>query len=731
MTIASLAELRKDVQKGIEQGEMNRCLILDNCQEYCDVYEQGIGRQSELKVGTAGTSVELQDCAPGAFNAADYHDRVAKKERATLTTDSLYDDLDWAHIHRVIPLHWARVLSEYSPRFEPLTEEISAMFRTAPIAKHRMREGRTGNFQPLGTNSDHSTETQGMARAILDLAGQMAIDPDETKGLLFWVRGDGASYANILRLTKYGAPLGTFQNIISTPEIWHTGATDLNSTAANHYGPAASSDPSSLSKCSNAAGFKRPSNIKSCDYYPTMRNLTLIWEAHVLDCWRIYFKADNLYDYIEALAAKNQLPDLKSILEDATVLSERYTSQAAILQESSSGGKPMGGAHPASGCTYLEWSSTTAKKAKDTPQIHQELPGFDGDRVLRNSEIFLTDFGWWIEFARAVPEGDIGRVWEIMKLWIFKFAGSSHGNYTAYLLEVYCLLRYEASSDLKNGILNNWLVAVREELGHWLPGDLLQEHYNRWLEDMVKKHGGEFDDKFYRQTISPNVHHFLRIKEEIETAFSLKRRGKTHTSPHLRDELRLLLDLFKEEEVHLFRSGRSLGHAAVNQFARGCQRLDEGKLGEWMLKSTCLGDFLAELKKNSQITNDGREQDAEMHSESPPGSDCPSDCPFESDSDSNRSMASIETSESARSFASRVSSIDPNEPQDDGEDMSDTQLFSGSSSAIRIDPRTGKMDQLGGENEEEDLEEDGGAGEEEQEPEEDIPDPRRNPYLDE
>ncbi|KAJ7928686.1 hypothetical protein B0H13DRAFT_1860260 [Mycena leptocephala] len=59
-------------------------------------------------------------------------------------------------------------------------------------------------------------------------------------------------------------------------EIWHTGAVDLNSISANHDGPAASTDPSSLSRCSGVAGLKRPSNIKSVDYYPTVRNLT--WE---------------------------------------------------------------------------------------------------------------------------------------------------------------------------------------------------------------------------------------------------------------------------------------------------------------------------------------------------------------------------------------------------------------------------------------------------------------------
>ncbi|KAJ7098440.1 hypothetical protein C8R43DRAFT_865448, partial [Mycena crocata] len=171
------------------------------------------------------------------------------------------------------------------------------------------------------------------------------------------------------------------------------------------------------------------------------------------------------------------------------------------------------------------------------------------------------------EFAHAVPEGDIGRVWEIMKIWIFKFAGSSHHNYKVYLLEVYCLLRYEASKDLKNAILNNWLL--------------------KWLEDMIQKHGGEFDDDFYRKTIAPNVHHFLQIKEEVETAFSLEHRGKTHTSPHQRAELRLLLTAFKEEEVHLFRSGRSMGHAAVNQFARGFRRLDtDDQLGDWLKKTS-------------------------------------------------------------------------------------------------------------------------------------------------
>lgn len=53
---------------------------------------------------------------------------------------------------------------------------------------------------------------------------------------------------------------------------------------------------------------------------------------------------------------------------------------------------------------------------EDVPKVHKEADHFDGDRVLANSVLFLQDFGWWIEIAYAVSEGDIGRVFEILKV---------------------------------------------------------------------------------------------------------------------------------------------------------------------------------------------------------------------------------------------------------------------------------------------------------------------------
>ncbi|KAJ7890231.1 hypothetical protein B0H13DRAFT_1626452 [Mycena leptocephala] len=278
--------MRAETRDANSRGETEHCLILDNVQKYCPVYEPGLGRQSQLNVGTAATKIKLEDCAPGSSSAKDYHERVARKERTKLRVRSLFDDFDWDHESRVRATHWARALCEFAPELNPLVKEISEMFRSV-LAKRRMREGRPPTeCQPLMLNSERETEGQGMMRAVGDFDTQIGVDIDNYPNLLSWVRGDGASYAQLLRLTRYSAPIGNFRNKITTPEIWHTGATDLNFIAENHYGPATTSYPSSLSKASNAAGLKRPSNVKSCDYYPTVRNITLIWTANVLDCWR-------------------------------------------------------------------------------------------------------------------------------------------------------------------------------------------------------------------------------------------------------------------------------------------------------------------------------------------------------------------------------------------------------------------------------------------------------------
>ncbi|KAF8884726.1 hypothetical protein CPB84DRAFT_1816928 [Gymnopilus junonius] len=456
------------------------CLVLDNVQEYCPVYEGGIAHQNILKVGTAGTAICLKDCKPGAFDLESHLAHVGQKKRKSMTTESLRTDIDWTHVHAIQALHWVHILVNYIPELNNLSKEIS----------HCMHEG-----------CKTITEIQGMAHAIRDFDEQMGIDAEAPDKLLFW------QY-----LCSIPDNHDSFCNCIATPEIWHTKAMMLNSIVANHYGPATSKDPSSLSRCSGAVNFKCPANLSSCNFYPT------------LPC-RMYFDArSDLLSYFTDLVKQNELPTVETLIKKAETLVSHYATQdvyeqALSLAESTNAPAPMK-------ITLESGSYVCTASSVDTDQGGSG-PQHAGEEV--------PNFSWWTELAYAVPEGDIGRVFEIMKIWIFSFAGSSHSNYTNYLLE--------ASNDLHDAILNNWLVNMTGELGKWIEADLLQEHYNCWLEDM----------------------------------------GKTHTSPHLQDDL------------HSFCVGRSLGHAAINQFNEGYKKLDGGKLDDFLLKSTFYADVITEV----------------------------------------------------------------------------------------------------------------------------------------
>ncbi|KAJ7923991.1 hypothetical protein B0H13DRAFT_2399024 [Mycena leptocephala] len=589
MSATSLANLQHNVRDATARDESEYGKVLDNVQQFVPVYEHGLGRDNQLKVGIACTAFRYDNAKPGAFNAADHIARVIAAKRQDMTTETVFQSIDWSHIGGVTILHFVRVLAEFTPHLDYLRKEISDRFRTSH-ALHRIAVSKKV-LQPLATNaerelSDSESPVLGSRRR------RFARHSYGTKRILATLEDNYES----------------MRNVISTPETWHTKATDLNSCASNHYGPAASKDPSSLSRSSNAANMKRPADLKKCDFYPTSRSMTLIWEARVLDCWRHVLGIESdIHAHFEELAAHDILPSLEDLLEQGTILRERYASQPAYdrsldkheHESAPSRSKIPSGSPWTPPCAAEKDSAPQAETDADTdmpglaeipddsadpaetdmdavaeapaeeapktntttdgPKVHQEEPGFDGDRVASNAILFLMEFGWWVELNYAIPEGDVGRVLEILKIFIFTFAGTSNQNYMRYMLDLYSLLEFECSPDLKEALLNNYLFNLRDELGNFVEGDLTQEWYNRWLEDMVSRRGGDFDDKFYRQTISPNVHHFLKIKEDIESAFDLKRRSKSHTSPHLRDETKVLLQLYKEEELHLFRPGRSMG----------------------------------------------------------------------------------------------------------------------------------------------------------------------------
>ncbi|KAJ7218595.1 hypothetical protein GGX14DRAFT_390366 [Mycena pura] len=548
--------------------------VLDNVQQYQTVHEHGLGKAAKLVTGTAATAIRLEDCAPGAFALDPYVERLIKNQRAELTVDMLDADLDFSHLHRVFAHHLVRILCEHTPAMKPHLPALAAIFRSAPIAIHRMREGRKTHVVALSCNGHAEMEVHGMKEAQKNFDRQVGYTPEAVSeaDIILWDGGDG---------------------------LFHVQLQFVTFMAENHYGLKITKDPSALSRAASATDLHTLTNTSSCDFYPTTRMMRTIFEARVLDLWDLLL-ANHTGRLLEDLAVTAPIPSLDSLLDEATVIVKRFISTKAFetaLDADLVQTCPAAFKFPLGPVWTPDASAAAASAVEPDTKLHSELPNFTGDRVLANSILFLRDFMLFEEFSEALSDGDIGRVHEVLKVLIFMFAGASKQNYTTILLDLYCLFRYEASKELKDAIWNNWLVNLTGLLRRWLPDDLMQEHYNKWLEDMVSKHGGTFDDPFLRDTVSPNVNFFLRLKEEMEKAFELKKHGKSHTSPSVKDETRMLMQIYREDQLHYFCQNRSMGYAARELINAGYDTLDKGKLAEFKVNSTERAKLLA-LQRN-------------------------------------------------------------------------------------------------------------------------------------
>ncbi|THU92487.1 hypothetical protein K435DRAFT_862398 [Dendrothele bispora CBS 962.96] len=398
MTDASLKILRKSIQESLSRDQgTGWCVVLDNVQEFGRAYEFGIGRDHVLLVGTYATAVRLYDCAPGAWRLQPYIKQVIKNKRSSMTVVSLIADIDWDHIGLVSVAHIIRVLIGYSPELQHLQSELSTLFRTK-FAKHPLSLRKTEDFD-----------------------SQMGLGPEVAKENITWVRGDGGSHASILRGQKHcfitSDNYSAGRHRLSTPEWWHTRKTMLDHT---------------------------------------VNSMTKVFEAQVLDCWRVHYNCSEIREHMKKLKSEKKLPSLDALFLIGEVIYDKYFTQQsyerAINQQrhhsSPDNLKFLNGSPWTQ--RPIKSSPTTDNVASndnhnipelDAPTAYAEGDNFTGDRVLANSILFKSEFVLWLEMAYAIPEGDIGRAFEILKVWIIHFAGGSHPNYVLYLLDIYCLIR--------------------------------------------------------------------------------------------------------------------------------------------------------------------------------------------------------------------------------------------------------------------------------------------------
>ncbi|KAF9066187.1 hypothetical protein BDP27DRAFT_1546360 [Rhodocollybia butyracea] len=597
MTEKARVEMKRIAIEAAANGDVVQGLGIDNIQRHAQVYEGGALRQSVMKTGTYGCEIQFQGVPPGAWDLNDYLTRVIANKRSEMTVDSLWRDIDWNHYNESMVLYCIKMLAEEIHVLSSHVKTVTDRFHSEPMAIHRLPDDFRTSIQPLGSNAENEPETQGMKRAIDDFNSQIGYPHNAAETLLEWVGGDGE----------------TLQNKILTPEGWHVRSTGINAISENHFGPANSSDPSSLSMLFHAIGLKRPPNLKKVDFYPTTKGCKVVWTSMILDCWRIILNTDDLELYFNNLATKAGLPTFDFLFSTAQTLIWQYVCSAAYHRVLS-----------------LEAQDGVRNSTLKAEQVESE-------KAFQDPEDFDE---------HAIKAGDVGRVMQLLKIWIFMFAGSKHPKYMTYLLELHCLLTYESSDALRIAILNNYLVKFGLEAQE---RDLMIEHHIFKLEDMVSRAGGEFNGPFYRDIIAPNVDNMTRLNRSLMLAFEL------------------------ENEVQFFRPTRTYHRIASESLSDGYTKLGTGgKIASFIEETSCKAKF-TEAIQNKKKQTDSNDTNMRSPIPSPVPSPPPSTNKENDDSGSNSESSSSRSSSSDDGAAITDIQTQPdNSAEEDKDDTSES-----------------------------------------------------------
>lgn len=189
---------------------------------------------------------------------------------------------------------------------------------------------------------------------------------------------------------------------------------------------------------------------------------------------------------------------------------------------------------------------------------------------------------------------------------LFTFAGSTHTKYVSYLLEFITNIELESSPELRHAILQSTLVNLTGRPGTFCPLDLLQEHLNRMLESVVQRKGVSYGDDWIRKVISRNLHHFGRIKKDLREGVKLAERSGTHRAPHTRPEIQILLNEYRNQELHSRCIGRRVGETdhsnSIDDFRLGILNLGQGKLSTWMKETASSRLMLRDQRPHNLTT---------------------------------------------------------------------------------------------------------------------------------
>ncbi|KAJ7430967.1 hypothetical protein B0H11DRAFT_1763123 [Mycena galericulata] len=565
-------------------------LFVDNTQNYARQYDHRMGRETVMNVGMSGLYMEAPDIDVKVFDLTAKRVLIAQNRRKDVTVDDLLAFLDEDDAELTGTLHLLDVLVRCIPLLKPLQKEVSMRF--SATAKIVVPPGQA-IVHPLACSGKKETIPTELKDGMLDFLQQVGQTPDTYLKRKLPVGGDGLTFAMLLQLQTYlqfhDDAFKSFEIIEPQLQVWHTKWTDVIRIFQTHWGRTIgkNTNPASLGFSAAKIGRPPPSNMKKVEFYPGTQLLYLVLDAKLLDIWRLAFKTGDIFTYFEGLGAAGTLPDIETLLPMARKLYRTYgtargrdhaiydTGSASEWAKTVPTGSPWVPQEIEKSSLEAKKRTTKRKPAASTarkPRKQKEKPPpmpCKGDFVLAQEVDFIRDGLNSRKLATAVARGDIGRMYECIKYLLFTFAGSTHTNYLNYVLETIMNLELECSPGLKIALLRGLIWNLSGLAEHCEEGDFIVEFFNRLLEDVVQHKNAQFDDKFIRNVISRNLRHIAQLKVAWRTGLGMEKKGHLHADPHTKPEMRTLLKLYRDTELHSRRLGRQIDDRDTDDFNRG------------------------------------------------------------------------------------------------------------------------------------------------------------------
>ncbi|KAH7867816.1 uncharacterized protein C8R40DRAFT_1063573 [Lentinula edodes] len=614
---ADSASVLRNFGAALEYGPPNFLLLFDNVNKNRRAWKQSLLNQDIMSCGTAATLIVLENVLPGALDMAQILRNTASKARSALTIDHLLSDVDWKHLDGIGSATILRIWIKHVSSLSQFHVDVEEIFKSK-LAKYRLCTRKTQIHTMRTTNIDESS-TVGANDVLRNLVfDQLAISTHWLKCFFIFICGDQLSIDRIRKLILYTykgeTPSNNYKWALPVIQLWHMKYNWQRVIVQCHWWKDTGKTVYGLAH--DARHIRREKfNPDKCDFYPAHHLLEDRFTAMVLHALRILCEEkcgivtaptvsllDGLETYFEPGGPMHNYT-FEQLVTLSKVVHRRYMVSAAHEDALGHTARPMEVYGPP---TAPENSNVGSESyAKNTPNLGKkkksrrskaptaEMRNYSsGDQCLANDISFMRTSLWYLEMCSAIAEGDIGRVFEVIKVLRFSFWGAGSTNYGNELLELACNFLYEFTPELILAIFENYLVNTSNLAGHWFELDLLQEHFNFWIKRLFNSKSHDFDSEHLAECVSLNIRGLSMLRGHMSKQFGLSETSYTHSDPSKIADINRLGSHYRAHNILRYIPARDQPYLVPDEYTAGINYLADGQL-DIFLQRTMRGGLLA------------------------------------------------------------------------------------------------------------------------------------------